>query len=141
MHKSIVLEIGNFTKQQKPVTKGVGKAFRLRCTAPEAEPKATVVWKYNNVSITNEVYHVSLYHPSSAQLSHHGTYTCRAENIAGFKEYDVNVTILGLCYNLLYYINAVLLLITFLCFAVVKLYSITFTQINPMLLLIVKWYS
>ena len=70
----------------------MGRSFQLDCPPPEAKPEANVTWIFNNVTIATS----GRYTKSSATLSDNGTYTCRAENVAGYKESIISVTILGM---------------------------------------------
>lgn len=89
---SFIIEINNLTISQRLIIIGVGRPFKLNCSSPEAKPKAIVTWIFNNVTIATSEY----YAVSSATLSDDGIYTCRAENIAGYKESIISVTILGM---------------------------------------------
>ena len=92
MYVAFIVEINNLTISRGPIVKGVGRSFQLNCSSPGAEPSADVTWIFNNITIaTGEHYKVS-----SATLSDGGIYTCRAENVAGYKEDLINVTILGM---------------------------------------------
>ena len=87
-----IVEIKNFTTSQEPLTVGVGRSFQLNCTTPEATPKANVTWRFNDVTIATSAY----YTVSSATLADDGVYACRVENVAGYKESLVTVTVLGM---------------------------------------------
>ena len=92
----VIVGIGNITTSYHPIIVsdgvGVGRSFNLSCTAPDAAPAAHVTWIFNNITIATG----GQYNVSSARLTDSGVYLCRAENIAGYKESLVTVTILGM---------------------------------------------
>ena len=99
----IIVAIGNFTSVSQPISAGVGRPFHLNCTSSEAKPAANMTWIFNGVAIATSVPATSAqeetyvdYTHSSAELSDGGVYVCRAENVAGFWESSVNVTIFGM---------------------------------------------
>ena len=83
---------------------GLHRHFTLTCSPPNGAPSpVNVTWMYNGVPLAAGARHhftsngdIYMLNITDVMFSDAGNYSCRAENIAGFRLSTVNVTILGM---------------------------------------------